>query len=79
MAKENITRMTCDRCGKVLILNNGALDYEEGLRNAAKWETLRLTHMGGEMEWLFCPECFNAFLTRFLKGSLVEPLPVDKS
>lgn len=64
MAQETITVMVCDRCERRLELRGekSSQEYGDALREAARWHTLRLNHMGGEDSWLLCPNDMAAYL-----------------
>lgn len=68
MGKESITVMVCDRCGKRLELRDTRTkEGRDNLHEAGSWQTLSMTDMGGETQWLLDQDCWKAFINEFMK------------
>lgn len=69
MGKESITVMVCDRCGKRLELRGDrkGKEYQDNLHEAGRWQSLRMTDMGGDNDWLLCQDCWKDFINKFMK------------
>lgn len=69
MGKEAITVMVCDRCGHRLELRGDprSAEYRANSSAAMSWQTLRMSDMGGDTEWLLCRDCWRAFINEFMK------------